>query len=36
MAEEWLSREAALIGEEAVDRLATARVTVFGVGGVGG
>lgn len=35
MAEEWLSREAALIGEEAVDRLATARVTVFGVGGVG-
>lgn len=35
MSEEWLSREAALIGEEAVARLATARVTVFGIGGVG-
>ncbi len=35
MAEEWLSREAALIGEEAVEKLKQARVTVFGVGGVG-
>jgi len=35
MAEEWLSREAALIGEEAVAKLTAARVTVFGVGGVG-
>ncbi len=35
MAEEWLSREAALIGEEAVETLKRARVTVFGVGGVG-
>ncbi len=35
MTEEWLSREAALIGEESVARLAAARVTVFGIGGVG-
>ena len=35
MAEEWLSREAALIGEEGIARLQAARVTVFGVGGVG-
>ncbi len=32
---EWLSREAALIGEEAVGKLASASVLVFGAGGVG-
>ncbi len=35
MAEEWLSREAALIGDEGVARLQQASVAVFGVGGVG-
>ncbi len=34
MKEEW-SRTALLLGEEAVERLAQARVAVFGVGGVG-
>ena len=33
---EWLSRTEALIGEEALDKLARARVIIFGVGGVGG
>lgn len=32
---EWLSREAALIGEEAVKKLMSASVLVFGAGGVG-
>ena len=35
MAEEWLSREEALIGEENVKKLISACVTVFGAGGVG-
>lgn len=35
MGKEWLSREAALIGEERVDLLASKHVIVFGVGGVG-
>ena len=35
MAEEWLSREAALIGEEGIARLSAAHIMVFGVGGVG-
>lgn len=34
--EERFSRTALLVGQEAVDRLARARVAVFGVGGVGG
>lgn len=33
---EQLSRTAALLGDAAMDRLASARVAVFGVGGVGG
>lgn len=33
---EQFSRTALLIGEEAVDKLAKARVAVFGIGGVGG
>lgn len=36
MQEETFSREALLIGQPAVDRLARCRVAVFGVGGVGG
>lgn len=36
MQHEQHSRTAMLLGEEAVDRLAGARVAVFGVGGVGG
>ncbi len=36
MAEEWLSREEALIGEVCVNRLAGSSVLIFGVGGVGG
>lgn len=36
MIEEALSRTALLIGDEAVKRLNTARVAVFGIGGVGG
>lgn len=35
MAEEWLSREEALIGEEGVAKLKASRVTIFGLGGVG-
>lgn len=35
MKEEW-SRTALVLGEEALDRLANARVAVFGIGGVGG
>lgn len=34
--EEMLSRTAMLLGEEALEKLARARVAVFGVGGVGG
>ena len=34
--EAWRERTALLIGEEGIDRLANARVAVFGVGGVGG
>ena len=34
--DERFSRTALLVGQEAVDRLARARVAVFGVGGVGG
>ena len=33
--EEMFSRTAMLLGEEAIKKLATARVAVFGVGGVG-
>ena len=33
---DWLSRTERLLGSEAVERLAGARVAVFGVGGVGG
>ncbi len=33
---EYFSRTALLIGEEAVDKLAGSRVAIFGVGGVGG
>ena len=33
---EQFSRIEALLGEEAMERLATATVAVFGVGGVGG
>ena len=33
---EQLSRTAKLIGKENIDKLASARVAVFGVGGVGG
>lgn len=33
---EWLSRTEALIGGEALDKLAQAKVIIFGVGGVGG
>ena len=36
MQQEIFSREALLIGQEAVDTLAKRRVAVFGVGGVGG
>lgn len=32
---EWQSRQAALIGEDGINRLANSKVTVFGVGGVG-
>lgn len=35
MVQEWLSREAALIGEESVALLSQKKVVVFGVGGVG-
>lgn len=34
--ENWLDRERALIGDEAVERLKCSSVLVFGVGGVGG
>ena len=33
---EWLSRTELLLGASAVDKLASSRVAVFGVGGVGG
>ena len=33
---EIFSRTAMLLGDEAMERLAAARVAVFGVGGVGG
>ena len=33
---EWLSRTEMLLGEEAIQRLLSAKVAVFGVGGVGG
>ena len=36
MMKEWLSRTALLYGEEAVEKLASCRVAVFGIGGVGG
>ncbi len=36
MSEEQLSRTALLLGDEALQRLAAARVAVFGIGGVGG
>ena len=36
MAESFSSRTEALIGKEAVEKLAASRVAVFGVGGVGG
>lgn len=36
MLDEQFSRTAALLGEEAVERLSLARVAVFGIGGVGG
>ena len=36
MKEEWTSRTALLLGEEAVERLRASRVAVFGIGGVGG
>ncbi|MBR5515546.1 MAG: tRNA threonylcarbamoyladenosine dehydratase [Clostridia bacterium] len=34
--ENWLSRESALIGEEAVERLKNSSILIFGIGGVGG
>ena len=34
--EEFYSRTAMLLGEEAIKKLAEARVAVFGIGGVGG
>lgn len=34
--EDWLQRTRALLGDESIDRLAGARVCVFGIGGVGG
>lgn len=34
--EEWKSRTVQLLGESAAERLAAARVAVFGLGGVGG
>lgn len=34
--EEWLDRTERLIGSEALERLAVARVALFGIGGVGG
>jgi len=36
MSAPWLAREAALIGEEAVEKLGRSSVLLFGVGGVGG
>lgn len=36
MKQVWLEREYSLIGEDAVDRLTSASVIVFGCGGVGG
>lgn len=36
MAEEWLSRTELLLGGQAMERLAAARVAVLGLGGVGG
>lgn len=36
MGEEWLSRSAALIGQENMEKLANAKVAIFGIGGVGG
>ena len=33
---EWLSRTQLLFGKEAIEKLAAARVAVFGIGGVGG
>ena len=33
---DWLHRERMLIGDEAVGKLQSASVLVFGVGGVGG
>ena len=36
MKEEWTSRTALLLGEEAVEKLRASRVAVFGIGGVGG
>lgn len=35
MMTDWLMRERMLIGDEAINRLATSRVLLFGVGGVG-
>ena len=35
MMTDWLIRERMLIGDEAINRLATSRVLLFGVGGVG-
>lgn len=35
MADNWLQRQNALIGEEATDRLKNSRVMIFGIGGVG-
>ena len=34
--EEFYSRTAMLLGEEAIKKLSEARVAVFGIGGVGG
>ncbi|MCL2518630.1 MAG: ThiF family adenylyltransferase, partial [Oscillospiraceae bacterium] len=36
MQADWLSRERALIGDDAVEKLRNASVAVFGLGGVGG
>ena len=36
MKEEWTERARALLGDSAFERLAAARIAVFGVGGVGG
>ena len=33
---EWLSRTAAMLGEQSIDKLSNSKVALFGIGGVGG